>query len=154
MEVPNKRWLPGIGGGQFLSGRILAGSLLPEPKTSLKCSITCLVLVTNQKFREKKLTFGPLVSSIAVRQTVKIFPLARATTYGPKRKRALFFYKKRADLALSRWAELTAISPVALRLNTSEKSEISDIRRFCVAFWELPSSMKLLITDLLNWKNY
>ena len=35
-------------------------------------------------------------------RAVKIFPLARATTYGPKRKRALFFYKKRADLALSR----------------------------------------------------
>ena len=28
---------------------------------------------------------------------------------------------------------------MALRLNTSEKSEISDMRRFCVAFWELPS---------------
>ena len=35
-------------------------------------------------------------------RAVKIFPLARAATYGPKRKRALFFYKKRADLALSR----------------------------------------------------
>ena len=31
-------------------------------------------------------------------RAVKIFPLARATTYGPKRKRALFSYKKRADL--------------------------------------------------------
>jgi len=35
-------------------------------------------------------------------RAVKIYPLARATTYGPKRKRALFYYKKRADLALSR----------------------------------------------------
>jgi len=35
-------------------------------------------------------------------RAVKIFPLARATTYGPKRKRAFFSYKKRADLALSR----------------------------------------------------
>jgi len=72
-------------------------------------------------------------------RAVKISPLARATTYGPKRKRALFSYKKRADLALSRWAELGAFSPVALRLNTSEKSEIVDIRRFCFAFWDLPS---------------
>ena len=40
-----------------MSGRILAGSLLPEPKTSFKCSITCLVLVTNQKFRGKKIDF-------------------------------------------------------------------------------------------------
>ena len=29
---------------------------------------------------------------------------------------------------------------MALRLNTSEKSEIVDIRRFCFAFWDLPSS--------------
>ena len=28
---------------------------------------------------------------------------------------------------------------MALRLNTSEKSEIIDIRRLCFAFWELPS---------------
>jgi len=27
-------------------------------------------------------------------RAVKIFPLARATTYGPKRKRALFFLQK------------------------------------------------------------
>ena len=46
-----------MAGGQILSGRILAGSLLPEPKTSLKCSITCIVLVTNQKFRGKKIDF-------------------------------------------------------------------------------------------------
>ena len=36
--------------------------------------------------------------------------------------------------------KLGAFSPMALRLNTSEKSEISDIRRFCFAFWDLPSS--------------
>jgi len=47
-----------MAGGQILSGRILAKSLLPEPKSSLKCSITCLVLVTNQKFRGKKFTFS------------------------------------------------------------------------------------------------
>ena len=33
---------------------------------------------------------------------------------------------------------------MALRLNTSEKSEISDIRRFCFAFWDLPSTPKPL----------
>ena len=32
---------------QTLSGRILAGLLVPEPKTSLKCSITSLVSGTN-----------------------------------------------------------------------------------------------------------
>ena len=39
---------------------------------------------------------------------------------------------------------------MALRLNTSEKSEISDIRRFCVAFWELPSIVVFSIVILLN----
>ena len=34
---------------------------------------------------------------------------------------------------------------MALRLNTSEKSEISDIRRFWVAFWELPSSSQSVL---------
>ena len=33
---------------QFLSGRILAGSLVPEPKSSLKCSLGALVSGTNQ----------------------------------------------------------------------------------------------------------
>ena len=37
-----------------LSGRILAGSLVPEPKTSLKCYITCLVSGTNLRFSKKK----------------------------------------------------------------------------------------------------
>ena len=32
---------------------------------------------------------------------------------------------------------------MALRLNTSEKSEIVDIRRFCFAFWDLPSEVTL-----------
>ena len=45
-----------------MSGRILAKSLLPEPKTSLKCSIAALVLVTNQKFRGKKFTFSNSLS--------------------------------------------------------------------------------------------
>ena len=31
---------------------------------------------------------------------------------------------------------------MALRLNTSEKSEIVDIRRFCFAFWDLPSGQE------------
>ena len=45
-----------------MSGRILAKSLLPEPKTSLKCSITCLLLVTNQKFIGEKITFSNSLS--------------------------------------------------------------------------------------------
>ena len=45
-----------------MSGRILAKSLLPEPKTSLKCSLAALVLVTNQKFRGKKFTFSNSLS--------------------------------------------------------------------------------------------
>ena len=47
-----------MAGAQTLRGRILAGSLLPEPKTSLKCSITSLLLVKNQNFRGKKMTFA------------------------------------------------------------------------------------------------
>ena len=45
-----------------MSGRILAKSLLPEPKTSLKCSIAALVLVTNQKFRTKNSLFSHSLS--------------------------------------------------------------------------------------------
>ena len=40
---------------------------------------------------------------------------------------------------------------MALRLNTSEKSEISDIRRFCVAFWELPSWALQTLTGTVKW---
>ena len=36
-----------------MSGRILAKSLLPEPKTSLKCSLGALVSGTNSDFRKK-----------------------------------------------------------------------------------------------------
>ena len=43
-----------------MSGRILAGSLLPEPKTSLKCSIAALVSGTKLRFSKKKFTFSPL----------------------------------------------------------------------------------------------
>ena len=43
---------------QFLSGRILAKSLVPEPKTSLKCSITSLVSGTKLRFSKKKFTFS------------------------------------------------------------------------------------------------
>ena len=43
-----------------MSGRILAKSLLPEPKTSLKCSITCLVSGNKLRFSKKKITFSPL----------------------------------------------------------------------------------------------
>ena len=46
-----------MAGVQNLSGHILAKSLLPELKTSLKRSLGALVLVKNQKFRGKKLTF-------------------------------------------------------------------------------------------------
>jgi len=46
-----------MAGVQTLSGHILAKSLLPELKTSLKRSLGALVLVKNQKFRGKKLTF-------------------------------------------------------------------------------------------------
>ena len=42
-----------------MSGRILAKSLLPEPKTSLKCSITSLVSGTKLRFSKKKFTFPP-----------------------------------------------------------------------------------------------
>ena len=45
---------------QFLSGRILAKSLLPEPKTSLKCSLAALVSGTKLRFSKKKFTFSPL----------------------------------------------------------------------------------------------
>ena len=48
--------------GPILSGRALAKSLLPEPKTSLKCYIAALVLVTNQKIRGKKITFSNSLS--------------------------------------------------------------------------------------------
>ena len=41
-----------------MSGRILAKSLVPEPKTSLKCSITCLVSGTKLRFSKKKFTFS------------------------------------------------------------------------------------------------
>jgi len=47
-----------MAGGQILSGRILAKSLVPEPKTSLKCSITCLVSGTKLRFSKKKFTFS------------------------------------------------------------------------------------------------
>jgi len=40
-----------------LSGRILAKSLLPEPKTSLKCSITCLVSGNKLRFSKKNSLF-------------------------------------------------------------------------------------------------
>ena len=45
---------------QFLSGRILAKSLVPEPKTSLKCSLGALVSGNKLRFSKKKFTFSPL----------------------------------------------------------------------------------------------
>ena len=45
-----------------MSGRILAGSLLPEPKTSLKCSITSLVSGNKLRFSKKKFTFSNSLS--------------------------------------------------------------------------------------------
>ena len=49
---------------QTLSGRILAGLLVPEPKTSLKCSITSLVSGTNLRSLEQKITSRPLFSTV------------------------------------------------------------------------------------------
>ena len=49
-----------MAGAQTLSGRILAGSLVPEPKSSLKCSLGALVSGTNLRFSKKKFTFPPL----------------------------------------------------------------------------------------------
>ena len=46
-----------MAGVQTLSGHILAKSLLPELKTSLKRSLGALVLVKNQKFMVGKFTF-------------------------------------------------------------------------------------------------
>ena len=43
-----------------MSGRILAKSLLPEPKTSLKCSLGTLVSGNKLRFSKKKFTFSPL----------------------------------------------------------------------------------------------
>ena len=43
-----------------MSGRILAKSLLPEPKTSLKCSLGALVSGNKLRFSKKKFTFSPL----------------------------------------------------------------------------------------------
>jgi len=48
-----------------LSGRILAGLLLPEPKTSLKCSIAALV--SGNKLRiEAFSTENPLLANLQV----------------------------------------------------------------------------------------
>ena len=60
-----------MAGVQFLSGRILAKSLLPEPKTSLKCSITSLVSGNKVSFSKKKITifFFPLVLGCFLRLT-------------------------------------------------------------------------------------
>ena len=46
-----------MAGVQFLSGRILAKSLLPEPKTSLKCFLAALVSGNKVSFSKKKITF-------------------------------------------------------------------------------------------------
>ena len=51
-----------MAGGQILSGRILAKSLVPEPKTSLKCSITSLVSGNKLRFSKKKFTFSNSLS--------------------------------------------------------------------------------------------
>jgi len=57
-----------------LSGRILAGLLLPEPKTSLKCSIAALVSGNKLRSLEKKITFGTLFPLlVSRRQTNQTF---------------------------------------------------------------------------------
>ena len=43
-----------------MSGRILAGLLVLEPKSSLKCSLAALVSGTKLRFSKKKFTFSPL----------------------------------------------------------------------------------------------
>ena len=45
-----------------MSGRILAKSLVPEPKTSLKCSLGALVSGTKLRFSKKKFTFSNSLS--------------------------------------------------------------------------------------------
>ena len=45
-----------------MSGRILAKSLLPEPKTSLKCSLGALVSGNKLRFSKKKFTFSNSLS--------------------------------------------------------------------------------------------
>ena len=49
-----------MAGGQTLSGRILAGLLVPEPKTSLKCSLGTLVSGTKLRFSKKNFNFPSL----------------------------------------------------------------------------------------------
>ena len=44
-----------------MSGRILAGLLVPEPKTSLKCSLGTLVSGTKLRFSKKKFNFPSLL---------------------------------------------------------------------------------------------
>ena len=44
---------------QFLIGRIFAGLLVPEPKTSLKCSLGALVSGTKLRSLEKKSLSDP-----------------------------------------------------------------------------------------------
>ena len=55
------------GRGPTLSGRILAGSLLPEPKTSLKCSLGALV-------SGNKLTFSVLAGRKSVADLKTLSP--------------------------------------------------------------------------------
>ena len=45
-----------------MSGRILAKSLLPEPKSSLKCSLGALVSGNKLRFSKKKFTFSNSLS--------------------------------------------------------------------------------------------
>ena len=51
-----------MAGGPTLSGRILAGLLVPEPKSSLKCSLGALVSGTKLRFSKKKFTFSNSLS--------------------------------------------------------------------------------------------
>ena len=60
---------------QTLSGRILAGLLVPEPKTSLKCSLGALVSGTNLRSLEQKITFRSLFSTV-----VTLYDLARQSS--------------------------------------------------------------------------
>ena len=51
-----------MAGAQTLSGRILAGSLVPEPKSSLECSLGALVFWNQPQIFEKKIHFFPSLS--------------------------------------------------------------------------------------------
>ena len=77
-----------------MSGRILAKSLVPEPKTSLKCPITSLVSGTKLRFSKKKFTFSNSLSRepLEAHHSPPLF----AAAYGES-------FREHAPQALMRW---------------------------------------------------